>query len=378
MSGKTLARGIFFLLIVKKMVYNTKYIDKNFFQEKDMDSEFTEDSCCNVVIWDIFLAMITSGFACAKFLDFHWAICILIGFIAGIVVGILMMVKILGTIIQFAFSIIWGAGLIELLNEIFEIYKYIPKDSTKMWAIRVGVILLFFGGHILFNSIMYSSAFGFIGNELFDNVTDKFTEKNCNRKIEKKKRGSRKRGAYYDKLEMEVFGMDVHKTQLMNIIVRMKNLINVIGQEEFEKLIDIYDATANCYNSIIDVKKRYSSRPKEKCKHIAAVILDVRSKRLQIQKNIEYMEKIIAVYEEQKEYNFQKENNTYQEKKESMERQDENNSLFAGCNDIESIRKRYRELMKIFHPDNSNGDNEMCQEIQSSYEQLCKKYKENS
>lgn len=343
-----------------------------------MDSELTENSCCNVVIWDIFISMITSGFVCAKLTDFHWAICVLIGFIAGVVVGILMMVKIIGPIIQFAFSIVWGVGLLELLDEIFEIYNYLPKYSTKMWAIRVGVILLFFGLHIVFNDIMYSSNFGFVGEELFDNIEDRLSAKRRDRKIEKKKRGSRKREAYYDKFEIEILGMDVHKTQLMNIIVRIKNLENVIGQEEYGRLIDIYNATVNCYNSIIDVKKRYSSRPKEKCKHIAAVILDVRSKRLQVQKNIEYMEKITAVYEEQKEHNSQKENNSYQENKDMKERQDENNSLFAGCNDIESIRKRYRELMKIFHPDNSNGDNEMCQEIQSSYEQLCKKYKENS
>lgn len=42
--------------------------------------------------------------------------------------------------------------------------------------------------------------------------------------------------------------------------------------------------------------------------------------------------------------------------------------FFAGCNDKESVTKRYRQLMKTFHPDNQNGDQKMTQLIQEAYE----------
>lgn len=49
-------------------------------------------------------------------------------------------------------------------------------------------------------------------------------------------------------------------------------------------------------------------------------------------------------------------------------------SLFQGCTDKESLTKRYRNLMKIYHPDNSNGDLAMTQKIQYTYEKLLNRF----
>lgn len=46
--------------------------------------------------------------------------------------------------------------------------------------------------------------------------------------------------------------------------------------------------------------------------------------------------------------------------------------LFQGCTDRESLNKRYKNLMKIYHPDNSDGDLSMTQKIQATYEKLLK------
>ena len=44
--------------------------------------------------------------------------------------------------------------------------------------------------------------------------------------------------------------------------------------------------------------------------------------------------------------------------------------FFKGITDGASLRKRYKELLKIFHPDNSNGDNETLLAITKEYERL--------
>lgn len=44
--------------------------------------------------------------------------------------------------------------------------------------------------------------------------------------------------------------------------------------------------------------------------------------------------------------------------------------FFKGVNDSESLKKRYRDLMKIFHPDNQNGDNSTLLAIQVEYDRL--------
>lgn len=45
-------------------------------------------------------------------------------------------------------------------------------------------------------------------------------------------------------------------------------------------------------------------------------------------------------------------------------------SLFAGVNNPLALKKRYRDLLKIFHPDNLCGDTEMVAIINKEYERL--------
>lgn len=48
--------------------------------------------------------------------------------------------------------------------------------------------------------------------------------------------------------------------------------------------------------------------------------------------------------------------------------------LFNGCNDKESLATRYRQLMKMYHPDNKNGDSRMTTKIRMTYDVLKKKF----
>ena len=48
--------------------------------------------------------------------------------------------------------------------------------------------------------------------------------------------------------------------------------------------------------------------------------------------------------------------------------------LFRGVSDSWTLRKRYRDLIKIFHPDNAGGDHEIIQMINQEYEELADAY----
>lgn len=48
--------------------------------------------------------------------------------------------------------------------------------------------------------------------------------------------------------------------------------------------------------------------------------------------------------------------------------------LFRGVNSFLALKKRYRDLIKMFHPDNVAGDHEMIQIINREYEELKKAY----
>jgi len=67
-------------------------------------------------------------------------------------------------------------------------------------------------------------------------------------------------------------------------------------------------------------------------------------------------------------------------KREELERKARENSysgpgdsatmLFAGVNSLLALKKRYKDLIKIFHPDNLCGDTEVLQLINREYEKL--------
>ena len=44
--------------------------------------------------------------------------------------------------------------------------------------------------------------------------------------------------------------------------------------------------------------------------------------------------------------------------------------FFCGVDNEEALKKRYKDLIKIYHPDNQNGDKRTLQEINTEYEKL--------
>ena len=43
---------------------------------------------------------------------------------------------------------------------------------------------------------------------------------------------------------------------------------------------------------------------------------------------------------------------------------------FTGVKTVEELRKRYRELLRKYHPDNKNGSTEITQQINAEYDRL--------
>ena len=61
---------------------------------------------------------------------------------------------------------------------------------------------------------------------------------------------------------------------------------------------------------------------------------------------------------------FMPENKTERKEHEQM------NKYFAGVKTVEELRKRYRELLKKYHPDNDGGSVEITQEINAEYDRI--------
>ena len=79
-----------------------------------------------------------------------------------------------------------------------------------------------------------------------------------------------------------------------------------------------------------------------------------------------------AMFEKEKK-RFESEMKYYKKEVAAMNA-DSVNILFRGINGPLTLKKRYRELLKIFHPDNLSGDMDMVQMINKEYERLKKEF----
>jgi len=64
----------------------------------------------------------------------------------------------------------------------------------------------------------------------------------------------------------------------------------------------------------------------------------------------------------------------YREARKNMSATVNSKMFFKGVEDTKSLKKRYKELLKIYHPDNMHGDNSLIQAINLEYENLKKIY----
>lgn len=60
--------------------------------------------------------------------------------------------------------------------------------------------------------------------------------------------------------------------------------------------------------------------------------------------------------------------------KEKAKQMAQDASFFSGCQDVAAVKKRYRDLCKVYHPDMGNGDPVTFGFIQTEYEKLLKSF----
>lgn len=107
------------------------------------------------------------------------------------------------------------------------------------------------------------------------------------------------------------------------------------------------------------------------------------SKQLQNQKNLfdsqwQILEREVRQLAIDKE-RFEREkdvfrDNVYREARRGLTYAENVKIFFKGVSDTASLKKRYKDLMKIFHPDNTNGDTELIKAIGEEYEKQKRYY----
>lgn len=121
-----------------------------------------------------------------------------------------------------------------------------------------------------------------------------------------------------------------------------------IEQEAFSKRVEIEDRRLEQQQKLFDMKFK---------------ILEEELVKLASEK--QHMEKQKAFYNRVKEFEAQ---NAVESQKNIVKGE----LFFTGVGNKQSLKKRYKDLIKIYHPDNLDGDKQTLQEINREYDQLSK------
>lgn len=85
------------------------------------------------------------------------------------------------------------------------------------------------------------------------------------------------------------------------------------------------------------------------------------------------LNKIIQYLEKNEQKNHSNESNNQNSNDESFDKKDIETEFFKGVKTKEEVKKRYKDLLKIYHPDNISGDKEISLQIQKEYDNCLKK-----
>lgn len=132
----------------------------------------------------------------------------------------------------------------------------------------------------------------------------------------------------------------------------LENERRTLEQErrEFNRWVEIEDRRLEQQQKLFDMKFK---------------ILEEELMKLATEK--EQVKKQKAFYQRVSDFNAQSEEKSSNVVKADM--------FFSGVGNKQSLKKRYKDLIKIYHPDNLDGDNNTIQEINSEYNKLCAAYK---
>lgn len=270
----------------------------------------------------------------------------------GIVFVILNMVKIIGRIIQLICAALWTFVVMELLP----VEKMTQGSGVWQWIIGIVVFLVFLALHVV----------PFMKEDMEKEKRKPYTKKNYTIPEQ-----TDIQDACYEQLHSEC---KMRLDRIMRYFTDMQELFETCRRkysglneqcgEEFRKL-DVYIENNRRMLNKVEVELSIGRTDMQSLEEIQNYYPMVETFIAQIR---DFCTGFQRAEQEGTAYSCEKEG----EKHADMD------MFFAGCTDKESVTRRYRQLMKTFHPDNQNGDQEMTQMLQETYEKKISSFNRNT
>ncbi len=300
-----------------------------------------EDSgCCNLVIWDFLLTLAAAGFGIYYGFDktLHPAWCFVIGLVSAIVLVALMNIRILGRILQVLLSAFWALVAMSLATSFFHL--------DTLWQVVIFVVLT-----ILFIGLHFASAREMgIGPGSIEKTEPIIFEEPVvpNRNLEEIDTQVSQLTQRYQKLQQQ-------RESIMEKAVQMlQKQKNPALQNVFEENNRIWQEGSSKLAELADQLEHLHQLPE-----IYAAIGVIRNYLDRMEAADEaVMQQLVSCVQ-------------------SQEPAAGGFDPFAGCDTLEKLEQRYRQLAKSFHPDTGNGDTQSMQYINAEYERRKQELKQS-
>lgn len=329
--------------------------------------------CCNMALWDFLIVGLVAGFGVRHFYELHDFYALLVGIGAGVAVLLLMRVPLLGALLQIACGLFWSQAIWRVG------YHFHPtQDPTWFYGMQILLAIVCVLLHFVSVNALLGSKKKYRYQEMSPQVVEtrygaidleEDTDELRPRFLEWKE-------AYLDACEEREEVMDQAQELLeeegtddLFRLMKENDRIWRDGSAKMEIYVDmLLDAGEYREQRIAMVKAE------KLLQQMTRITWEVTRESNRVLKGLQrrYLED--AEREE-----FESEEQEYFRSKENKPTvkvgAEVDESLFAGCRDAEALTRRYRSLMKAFHPDTGSGDTDMTIKVQKTYEHLMKKYK---
>ncbi len=308
----------------------------------EISSGYGGRGCCNLVIWDFLLTVAAVGFSVYYGFDktLHPAWCFVIGLVSAIVLVALMNIRILGKILQILLSAFWALVGTSLIASLFH--------ADTLWQIVIFAVLtiLFIGLHLV-----SAEEIGIGPNSV-----------------------RRVQPIVFEEPVVSTSSPSQIDTDLAQLTQRYQKL----GQQRemvMEKAVQLlqkgdYSALRQAFEENNRIWQEGSAKLTE---------LSGKLEQLHSMPGIYATIGVIREYLDKMEVS----NEAVMQQVISCTSPPESGNPpssggfdpFAGCDTLEKLEQRYRQLAKSFHPDTGNGDTEGMQYINAEYEKRKREFR---
>ncbi|MBP3488843.1 MAG: hypothetical protein J6K53_10660 [Roseburia sp.] len=315
-------------------------------------------ACCNLIVWDFIItvaivATMSSKWFSTPLTGFQQ---FFIGLLGGFLLIGLMAIRFLRNIIMVAFSVFWACFIYGTLDLFFHI-----SDLSSSWRYGIGIFLFLMALAIHIGSAEDFGILSLASPSRKRDFSDSNFDFNANVQNTSAAMAVQDDLRQCEKLFRTAIALadSVQALTDSNASFPLKEFV----KRNTSKLV-------RQYNHLGRSISRYNKTLTEASLQQLTVILDETSLMLE-----EYIDTLQTMLDEYNECAFEEQTQAHsQYNRTDYAEQNHHNSgssnYFKGCDTLEKLNKRYRDLVKIYHSDSGNGNDEVFIEITDEYNRL--------